>query len=57
MMRWNLSFRQDLAIADKAWEEHRYDDFMKCIDKIDKPKLLPSYLLKYKIALKKSRHQ
>lgn len=44
---------QNLVKADKAWQEENYEEFIKFIDRIGVEKLLTSYKLKYKIALKK----
>ncbi len=49
--------RQNMRSANKAWEENNYKDFVKFISKIDMEKLLPSYKLKYKMALKRISNQ
>lgn len=47
---------QDLAQADRAWEDTDYRGFIKYIDTIGILNVLPSYQLKYRIAQKKLRH-
>lgn len=44
---------QNLAAANKAWEDGNYKEFIKIIDQINKDKLPSSYQLKYKIANQK----
>lgn len=44
---------QNLAAANKAWEEGNYKDFIKYLDRTDRQKLPSSYELKYKIAHQK----
>ena len=45
--------KQNLDKANNAWNEGNYNEFIKCMDGMDKQKLPPSYELKYKMALKK----
>jgi hypothetical protein len=45
--------KQNLDAADKAWEEKKYKEFIKYLDKTDKQKLPSSYELKYKMAHQK----
>jgi hypothetical protein len=44
---------QNRRLADKAWEANDFATFIKYIDAIDPQRLLPSYSLKYKMAMKK----
>jgi len=44
---------QNLAAANKAWENGSYKEFIKIIDQLNKDKLPSSYQLKYKIANQK----
>ncbi|HNO01181.1 MAG TPA: hypothetical protein PKN06_13030 [Chitinophagaceae bacterium] len=44
---------QNLAAANKAWENGNYKEFIKMIDQTNKDKLPSSYQLKYKIANQK----
>lgn len=44
---------QILEAANKAWDKRNYKEFIIYIDKLDKQILPESYLLKYKIAIKK----
>jgi len=44
---------QNLAAANKAWENGNYKEFIKIIDQTNKDKLPSSYQLKYKIAKQK----
>jgi len=45
--------QQNLLMADKAWENGNYREYVRIIDQANKNKLPSSYLLKYKIANKK----
>jgi hypothetical protein len=44
---------QNLAAANKAWENGNYKEFIKIIDKTNKDKLPSSFQMKYKIANQK----
>lgn len=46
---------QNLAAANKAWENGNYKEFIKIIDQTNKDKLPSSYQLKYKIANQKKQ--
>ena len=48
-----LMKRQNLAVANKAWNEQNYIEFIKIIDEINDIRLPSSYQLKYEIAKKK----
>lgn len=45
-----------LGIADRAWAEKDYKNFVQCLEKIEMGNLLPSYQLKYKIARNKIKN-
>ena len=45
--------RQNLTVADKAWKNGDYKEFIKIIDQFNKDLLPSSYQMKYKIANRK----
>ncbi len=49
----DLVSRQKISLADKAWNNKEYLDFIKFLDELDKNSLPKSYSKKYEIALKK----
>jgi len=50
-----LMHQQKISLADNAWKNRDYIDFIKHIDSIDKNLLPGSYLKKYQIALSKTK--
>ena len=51
----NLILKQNIALADKAWSNKNYKQFLRHIEAIDPSYLPKSYHLKYKIASDKSK--
>ncbi len=49
----NLMTSQSMKLADKAWSEKNYMEFINQLDRIEKGSLTETYLKKYQIALKK----
>lgn len=45
--------RQNLAAADKAWNENKFQDFIEHLNKVDNDFLSKAYSLKRKIAVRK----
>lgn len=50
-----MHLKQSILNADKAWQKKDYSTFITLVDLIGKEKLLPSYSLKYDIAVKKTK--
>jgi len=52
-----IIYSQKMQVADKAWTQKDYMNFIKCIDKTEKDLLTESYLKKYKIAVDKLQRE